>query len=220
MIKRRVTIPFEQAVYGSFPFWDKGYGVLSASPGFGADWLGEFRGLCQRFGERPGQVAPSRVRGLFATRLTGGRRPWLVVGAGSPGSDDHGRPGALAFHALLIRPGDYRRTRYDPFALAPSLRNDWSALVRELPADVLTIDRRLAALAALALALEPDSQADAAAQSLARGQRVVLESPEPIDLLARRVWARLPLRVRRRVSVATWAFGDGNRFDLVALPRC
>src|SRR5438874_1249171 len=37
--------------------------------------------------------------------------------------------------------------------------------------------------------------------------------------LARRVWRALPPRARRRASVATWAFANGNRFDLFAAPR-
>ncbi len=55
--------------------------------------------------------------------------------------------------------------------------------------------------------------------ALIEGRRVVVQSGEPIDGLARSVWARLPHRVRRRTSVATWAFDNANNFDLVALPK-
>jgi hypothetical protein len=48
---------------------------------------------------------------------------------------------------------------------------------------------------------------------------VAIEAAAPIDALARQVWPALPDRVRRRATLATWAFGNGNRFDLVALPR-
>jgi hypothetical protein len=54
---------------------------------------------------------------------------------------------------------------------------------------------------------------------LSRGRRVAIESAEPIEGLAREVWLALPEAKRRRASVATWAFGNGNRFDLVAAPR-
>src|SRR5205823_4022668 len=57
------------------------------------------------------------------------------------------------------------------------------------------------------------------AEALARGRRVAIEADGPIDAMAEAVWRALPDRVRRRASVATWAFGNGNRFDLVALPR-
>ncbi len=46
-----------------------------------------------------------------------------------------------------------------------------------------------------------------------------MQSPGPIDALARDVWRALPFRVRLRASVATWAFDNANRFDLVALPK-
>ena len=70
-----VTIRYEQAVYGSFPFWDKGYAVLAQSPGCRPEWLAELREACQRFGERPGGVAEAEVRGLFALRLASGPGP-------------------------------------------------------------------------------------------------------------------------------------------------
>jgi hypothetical protein len=46
-----------------------------------------------------------------------------------------------------------------------------------------------------------------------------VQSAGPIDAMARAVWRALPFRVRRRASVATWAFDNANRFDLVALPK-
>ena len=46
-----------------------------------------------------------------------------------------------------------------------------------------------------------------------------MQSAGPIDAMARAVWRALPFRVRRRASVATWAFDNANRFDLVALPK-
>src|SRR5439155_20432547 len=86
---RRVQVRYEQAVYGSFPFWDRGYAVLAHSPGCRPEWLAGLRAACQRFGERPMGVAETAVRALFALRLASG--PWMIVGVGSPGSDDRGR---------------------------------------------------------------------------------------------------------------------------------
>src|SRR4051812_19907312 len=114
MTRRPVAIRHEQAVYGSFPFWDKGYAVLAQSPGCRPAWLTELRAACQRFGERPGGVPARDVRGLFAMRIPGGL--WMIVGVYSPGSDDRGRPGALAFHALFVGPREYRRAGCNPFA--------------------------------------------------------------------------------------------------------
>ena len=48
---------------------------------------------------------------------------------------------------------------------------------------------------------------------------MIVHSAAPIDALAREVWQALPFRVRLRASVATWAFDNANRFDLVALSK-
>jgi hypothetical protein len=101
----------------------------------------------------------------------------------------------------------------DPFALSGALRSDWGPEATALPAGAWevepagTIDR------------PADDRARRIAAALVRGRRVALESSGPIDELARAVWRALPDRTRRRTSVATWAFANGNRFDLVALPR-
>src|SRR5690349_4968389 len=107
-------VRFEQAVYGSFPFWDRGYALLAQSPGCRPEWLDEFRAACQRFGERPGGVEDLGAP-IVALRLPSG--PWAIVGVGSTGSDDRGRPGALAFHGLFVGPREFRKVGYDPFAL-------------------------------------------------------------------------------------------------------
>ena len=64
-----------------------------------------------------------------------------------------------------------------------------------------------------------DERAARIAQAIATGRRAFVQADAPADALARAVWSALPMRARRRASVATWAFGNGNRFDLVALPR-
>jgi len=46
-----------------------------------------------------------------------------------------------------------------------------------------------------------------------------VQSDQPVDGLVRSVWPRLSPSVRRRTSVATWAFDNANSFDLVALPK-
>ena len=202
------TVRFEQAVYGSFPFWDRGYAVLARSPGCRPEWLEGLKAACQRLGERPAGASPAG--GLFALRLPGG--PWMVVGVSDQGADDRGRPGATAFHALFLRPREYRKAGDSPFPLAGALRSDWTADVRTLPAGSIEIGPE-----------EPapptDDRARSIAMAIATGRRVSVKADAPIDALARAVWAILPRPARRRASVATWAFGNGNRFDLVALPR-
>jgi hypothetical protein len=208
---RTVAIHYEQAVYGSFPFWDKGYAVLAQSAGCRPEWISALRTACQRFGERPRTVTEANVRGLFALRLISG--PWMIAGVGSPGRDDHGRPGALAFHALFLSPREYGRAECDPFALAGALRTDWTAATRDLPSGTWTITP------SGPTSPPADPQAARIAAALVRGERVAIEAAAPIDALAREVWRGLPTRVRQKVSVATWAFANGNQFDLVAMPR-
>ncbi|HMB05603.1 MAG TPA: hypothetical protein VKP69_17945 [Isosphaeraceae bacterium] len=204
-----IVVRFEQAVYGSFPFRDRGYAMLAQSPGCRPEWLAELRAACQRYGERPAGAAESGA--MFALRLASG--PWMVVGVSPQGRDDRGRPGALAFHALFVGPRDYRRAGGDPFGLAGALRCHWTAATRSLAPGTWRVEPPAAPEG------PNDGRAARIAAALARGKRVAIESAGPIDALARQVWRALPGRVRDRASVATWAFGNGNRFDLVALPR-
>ena len=122
---------FEQAVYGSFPFWNRGYGVLAHSPGCRPEWLAELRTVCQRFGEPP--AGTPHVEGLFALRLRSG--PWLVAGVHSQGCDDRGRPGALAFHGLFIGRFAYAWAGSDPFAFKHQIRHNWRGRPGSSPTD-------------------------------------------------------------------------------------
>lgn len=204
-----MDIPFEQLVYGSFPFWDRGYDVLARSPGCRPDWAAEVLAACRKFGEAPAGVAPCPA--FFSLRLPSGLR--AIVGVEPLGADDRGRPGALAFHALIVQAGDFRKAGSDPFAFAGALRREWLA-DSTLAASSLAIDPPSG------LAFPPgDHRAPRIARALAKGRRVALESAGPIDGLAREAWRSLPASTRFKASVATWAFGNANRFDLVALPR-
>src|SRR5262245_26620976 len=120
-------VRFEQAVYGSFPFWDRGYGLLAHSTGCRPQWLSELPRICQRYGEPP-SAAPQPA-GFFALPLK--RGPWAIVGVYSVGCDDHDRPGALAFHALFVTGGAYRRSGSDPFVFAAAIRRDWTSADRD-----------------------------------------------------------------------------------------
>ena len=82
-----MRVRFEQAVYGSFPFWRRGYGVLARSPGCRPEWLAALQTASQRYGERPAETA--EADGFFAMRLE--RGPWMIVGVSPQGCDDHDR---------------------------------------------------------------------------------------------------------------------------------
>jgi hypothetical protein len=206
-----VTIRYEQAVYGSFPFWDKGYAVLARSKGCRDEWISDFRVICQRYGEQP--VGAAEAGGLLAIKLPSG--PWAIIGPCPQGRDDRGRPGATAFHAIFISGSSYRKIGAWPFALTKLLRNDWSSETQTLVDGTVTIDD----LPSTHGQTPPDPQACLIAQALLRGRRVVLESNEPIGTLAETVWKALPLPKRARLSLATWTFANGSTLDFLAVPR-
>ena len=89
-----VVIRYEQAVYGSFPFWDKGYAILARSPGCRDEWLADLKAACQRYGERPaargrgrgpdGDEAPERPVGDRPPLPAGVRRPRAARRPGLP----------------------------------------------------------------------------------------------------------------------------------------
>lgn len=218
MMLSTVDIRCEQAVYGSFPFWNRGYAVLARSAGCRPEWLSALKSTCQRYGERPTGVADAPA--LFVKRID--RGDWMIVGVAPQGDDDAGRPGALAFHALFVGPWTYARAGADPFAFAGMLRRDWGPndLDATLPPGRANI-RRAAyrASSPQGVRSDDDERRDAIVEALTRGRLVAVQSAEPIDALAREVWRALPFRVRLRASVATWAFDNANRFDLVALPK-
>ncbi len=118
-----MAILLEQLVYGSFPFWDRGYDVLARSPGCRAEWVAEVLAACRRFGEAPAGVTPSPA--LFSVPLA--ERPPGDRGGRAARGRRPGTPGALAFHALLVQPRDYRKAGSNPFAFAGAIRRDWSA---------------------------------------------------------------------------------------------
>jgi hypothetical protein len=201
------SIAVEQLVYGSFPFWDRGYDVLARSPGCRVDWVADVLSACRKLGEAPSGLTPASS--LFAIKLASG--PWAVVGVEPQGVDDQGRPGALAFHALLVDPGDYRMVGSNPFVFAGSLRRDWTLET--------TLNTLFCSVEKFLPAPSTDPRTRPIVEALTRRRRVAIESAAPIDALAREVWTSLPESTRRKASVATWAFGNANRFDLVAFPR-
>lgn len=212
-----VKASFEQAVYGSFPFWNRGYAILARSAGCRPEWLAALKAACQRYGERPTGI--NDFPALFAKRID--RGPWMIVGVAPQGADDAGRPGALAFHALFVGPWTYARAGADPFPFAGMLRRDWGPddLDATLPPGRTTIRRAAYRASSDDVPSGGDGRRNAVVEALTRGRLVAVQAAEPIDLLARAVWRALPLRVRLRASVATWAFDNANRFDLVALPK-
>lgn len=205
----RPTIAFEQAVYGSFPFWHRGYDVLGFSPGCQTQWLSAMKDTCQRLGERLRGAAPPD--GLVTRWLEDGH--WLLVRPFSPGSDDVGRPDAAAFHAIFLSPDSAHRVRFDPFRLTSVFRVQWGPETSVLPPGNLTLPR------STTNDRDKDHRVGPIVEAIGRGRRVLVEADAPIDRLAAQVWRALPQRVRHRRSLATWAYTDSGRFDLIGLAR-
>lgn len=206
------SIAYEQAVYGSFPFWSRGYADLAASAGCPPEWRDAMREACRRFGERPAGV--DRFQSRFTLPL--GRSAWMIVQADSLGRDDHGRPGALVFHGLFVSSWSRFKAGGAPWFFAPAFRTDWTAADENavLPAGSLKPAAPPAEPAG-----PPDPRVEPIVAALRGRRRVVVQSPAPADELFQAVWRRLPVLTRRRISVATWAFGNANPFDLLAAPR-
>ncbi|QDV33656.1 hypothetical protein [Tautonia plasticadhaerens] len=205
----RPPVPFEQAVYGSFPFWHRGYDLLGRSPDCRDPWIRAMKETCQRLGERPRGAAPPA--GVVSRWLADGT--WMVLHPFSPGSDDVGRPDAVAFHAVFLDADSGRRAGYRPMRLAPAFREDFGPGDGVLAPGSITLPRPGAPL------VPDDPRADTVAEALLHGRRALVESGGPIDRLAEQVWERLPVRHRHRRSLATWAFADAGLFDLIGLPR-
>jgi hypothetical protein len=214
---RLQKVQLEQAVYGSFAFWSRGYAVLARSAGCRPEWLAALQTASQRYGERPMGVC--EADGFFALKL--GCGTWMIVGVFAQGCDDRDRPGALAFHALFVDAWTYWWSGGNPFAFRGELRQTWSLADREtsLPSTGRTgAWEEAIAVGGGSCPFEQEGVA-AAVAALSRGRRVVVHSAEPIDAMARDVWRLLPQRVRCRASLATWAYDNANQFDLVALPK-
>ena len=206
------SIRYEQAVYGSFPFWKRGYAVLGRSEGCLPEWLEAMRRACQGFGERPSGVESFRCH--FAAPMS--RAHWMIVQADSLGRDDQDRPGATAFHALFVTAWAYRRAGAAPLAFVPAFRADWTSDDQD---QILPQGSLKPAAHRKSLAPDLDPRIEPIVEALIQRRRAIVQTAAPADDLVRSVWRRLSGRTRRRTSAATWAFSDANRFDFLATPR-
>jgi hypothetical protein len=205
----------EQVLYGNPDAG--GYQLLARSPGFADGWLPDARRLCAGFGDRPAGVAcPACV---FAQPL--GPEHVAIVQAADQGSDDTGRPGALAFHLLILPHAAYAQLGGDPFAVAERFPPPWAArgelptlsgLEGPLPARTVTEVQ-----AALQRADGPSLLGGA--QALLQGDRLVFERPAPDTDLLRSLWLLLPTDVRGRLWPASFAFGNALGFHALVTPR-
>jgi hypothetical protein len=208
-------IIIEQALYGNPDAG--GYRFLARSPGFIDDWLPEAQRLCTGFGERPAGIACPAA--LFAQPF--GRKHIAIVQVADQGTDDAGRPGALAFHLLIIPRSAYRGFGGDPFLLAERCPPPWQAR-GELPTlswPAEPLPPRTVAQVRRVLQREEGPNLLGASQVLVDGGRVVFARKAPDAAILRDLWALLPTTTRSELWPASFAFGNDLGFHAVATPH-
>lgn len=207
----------EQAIYGSQDAG--GYRFLARSPGFVESWRAEAQRICTGFGERPAGVRCPQA--LFVRPL--GKQHVAVVQVADQGSDDAGRPGALAFRLLVLTRRFYHDLGGDPFLVSDRFRPDWGAR-GDLPALEWSAGpppRRAVAEGRKILDVEADRTALllGGAQALVDGGRLAFTRPGPDERLVRDLWALLPTSNRSEMWPATFAFGNAHGFHVAVVPE-
>jgi GTPase-associated protein 1, N-terminal domain type 2 len=205
----------EQAIYGSQG--GDGYRFLARSAGFRDDWLPEAERLCMGFGERPAGVAcPGCV---FAQPF--GRHQVAIVQAADQGRDDAGRPGALAFHVLVVPRPLYLDLGGDPFHIAEQFPPLWAAR-GEQPVLSWTAGAppaRTVALLQQTLNVPYSATLLGGVQILLDGGKLVFERSEPDAAILRSLWMLLPTSTRSELWPASFIFSNIHHFDVVVVPR-
>lgn len=196
-----VTVTCEQAVYGSFPFRNQGYDILTASTGCRPEWLDAFARYCRDLGQPPSDASPVVDRLLFARKIPAG--PWVVALGSAQGCDDRGRPGAWAFHGLFLSNRDYRSLGASPFPLRPHLIDRFSAGM-SLTGGPIQVD------------LPPDTGVPEIDPSkirwIAKGRKLRCEGSFDTFESTERFWRSLGIRMRSRRSLTTWSFRSATPF--------
>ncbi|MBI1322623.1 hypothetical protein GC170_05500 [bacterium] len=190
-----VTVTCEQAVYGSFPFRDQGYDILTASAGCRPEWLAAFALYCRDLGQPPSEASPVVDRLLFARKIPAG--PWVVALGSAQGCDDRGRPGAWAFHGLFLSNRDYRSLGASPFPLRPHLIDRFSAGM-SLPCGPVEVN--------LPPEISTPETDPAKIRWISKGRKLRCVGSYDTFESTERFWRSLGIRVRSRRSLTTWAF--------------
>jgi hypothetical protein len=205
----------EHALYGCPA--GGGYRFLAKSEGFVDEWLPLAEQVCMGFGERPaGATCPGCV---FAQPF--GRRHIAVVQAADQGTDDAGRPGALAFYLLVMPWSEYAATwDGDPFALAERFPPPWQAR-GDLPAltDPCEAPPRTVEQVRQVLQRQDSPTLLGATQALVDGGRVVFPRDRSDTPLLRDLWTLLPTSTRAQLWPASFTFANRPGFHVAVTPR-
>jgi hypothetical protein len=201
-----VTILFQQAIYGTFPFWDKGYAVLARSEGCHDDWITDFTHLCQSLGQPPSEAKPEVDHLILAKKLPSG--PWVLAMGSAQGCDDRGRPGAWAFHGIFLSGREYRRAGASPFRFKECFIRDFHAGM-QLKAGVIDLSG-IEAQACDDRMIDPTL-----IQHLVKGYKLRLLTDNLLELKSlESIWNQGPSKLRGNRSITTWAFRPEVEFDL------
>jgi hypothetical protein len=206
----------EHALYGCPA--GGGYRFLAKSEGFPDEWLPLAERLCMGFGERPGGAAcPGCV---FVQPF--GKRNIAVVQAADQGTDDAGRPGALAFYLLVMPRSEYAAAwDGDPFALAERFQPPWQAR-GELPELTYPSEApppRTVEQVRQVLQRHDGPTLLGAAQALVDGGRVVFPRELPDTPLLRDLWTLLPTSTRAQLWPASFTFANEPGYHVAVAPR-
>lgn len=202
----------EQALYGVAP--GRGYGFLAVSPGFLPTWRAAAEKLCTSYGEPNGVSFPGAI---FALPLVPGRI--AIVEVRDQGTDDRGRPGALAFRILAVPLELYRDRAADPFWIAEQCPADWAARdsLPSLAPPALPPVRTVATLRPI---LQRDDSAFllGGVQALLDGSRLFIPRARPEPELVRALWELVPTNSREDFWPCTFTFRPRPEFHIQVAP--
>ena len=209
-------MPIEQAIYGNPGAG--GFRFLASSGGFLDEWRPEAERLCQGFGDRPAGVGCPLA--LFAKPF--GRRHVAVIQVADQGSDDVGRPGALAFRLLVVPKKLYADLEGDLFRVSEQFPPPWAER-DTLPAlEWMAGPPTPRTVADLKRVLDVPAERTqtllGGAQVLVDGGRLVFERQAPDAAIVRELWALLPSATRAELWPATFAFGNKHGFQVAVVP--
>lgn len=208
-----LTIECEQAIYGSFPFWDKGYALLAASPGCQPGWIDAFIKLCRSLGQPPGEASPDIDSLLFTAPVAPGR--WVIALGSAQGCDDRGRPGAWAFHALFLSHADYRRAGAWPQNFERYFKKTFHSGITLNQVSIEINTHITTSLHENSLVIN-----SAITNEIRHQKKVRIIHETPTIQRFSEFLSRLPEKTRLRRSMTTMSFRHNTDFDIAAIrPR-
>jgi hypothetical protein len=183
------------------------------SPAFELSWNSKVLAVCEAFSADPPSIPVPAV--LFVQRL--GRTHFMIVRSKAETSTAAG-PGR--FHVLVVHKKDYAGLQCDLFALADRFAPNWSAVndLPELEWQGPPLPRRTIVDVQQVLKRDNGPELLGGCQALLDGSRLLFTRPEPDATVVRDLWTLLPFGNRLELTMATFAWNNKLRFDIVVAP--